>query len=272
MIEEIYNKDNFYNYLWLSDGRCLWYDRCLEAEHLKPVDDFLLEGRSLTVFSEVLSIYQDTRKCVLDFDIYTLEECYRKGNTCAAELMIDCYHYAAKNGVTEAYNNIGVFYAMTDRLEEALPYWKKGALGGSALAWVNLANYFYTNKNNDDVLFCLTKLKELNHPLGYWNWALSYHFGFLGITPDAEKAEGLYREMMSLLPRDEKEKAEGGSKELLDLKTMACYNLAKMRFMTEEHTKENLDSIVYLLTRTPYVLLDQPRSNQLIDEIKHIRY
>lgn len=271
MTTDIYNKEFFYSDLWLSDKDCYYYDRCLKPEHLKPVEDFLLEGRCLTPYSKELSLYLETRRCVLDFDIYVLEDSYRVGNTGSVELMMECYRYAANNRVYEAYNNIGVFYAMTDRLDMALPYWKKGAQNGSVLAWINLMDYFYSQKDYEDVLFCLNNLKKLKHPLAFWNLALSHHFGFLGIHPDISRAEKLYKEMMSLVPRDEKEESEGGSSELLNSKTMACYNLARMRFLTEEHTEDNLESILHLLTRTPYVLLDEPKSNQLIDEIEHIK-
>ena len=268
MKELIYNKELFYAELGLTEKACYYYDRCLEPKYLKPIEDFLLSRRILTPFSEELSIYEEARRCVLNFDIYTIENSYRRGNTGSVEFMMECYHYAANSGVTEANNNIGVFYAMTDRLDKALPYWKNAALKGSALAWINLMDYFYTQKNFDDVVFCFNKLKELKHPLGYWNLALSYHFGFHGVPSDIKMAKQLYNEMMSLVPKNKNEEAKGGSNELLHSKTMACYNLARIRFMTEEHTTENLDNIIHLLTRTPYVLLDQPRYNQLIEEIK----
>ena len=268
MIRELYNRDNFYTTLWMTN-ECFYFDRCLHPKHLKPLDDFLLKRKKITPFSEELSVYQQARKCVLDFDIYTLEESYRKGNTGSVDLLLSCYRYAANCGITEAYNNIGVFFAMTDRTEEALAYWKKAALCGSSLGWLNLMNYYYFQENYEDVILCLDKLYELRHPRGCWNLALSYHFGMLGVLPDIHKAKAIYHEMMSLGPKDEKEKDEDdeGINELLYSKTWACYNLAKMRFMTEEHTKENLDSILHLLTRTPYVLLDQTLSNQLIKDI-----
>jgi hypothetical protein len=49
---------------------------------------------------------------------------------------------------------------------------------------------------------------------------------------------------------------------------MACYNLAKIRFLTEDHNNDNLATILELLTSTPYVLQDRPRENALIEEIR----
>lgn len=268
MIEELFDKDKFYNTLWVKSG-CLYFERCLEPKHLEPLENFLLKRKKLTPFSEELSIYQDARKCVLDFDIYTLEESYRKGNTGSVDLLLSCYRYAANCGITEAYNNIGVFYAMTERTDVALTYWKKAALCGSTLGWANLMIHFYSQKNYEDVVLCLHKLYELRFPLGCWNLALSYHFGLLGVQSDIHQAKAIYQDMMTLGPKGEKESGEEVDNELLFSKTWACHNLARIRFLTEEHTKKNLDSILHLLNRTPYVLLDQPSTNQLVEEIKN---
>lgn len=268
MIEALYNQDNFYTTLWMT-RECLYFDRCLAPMHLKPLDDFLLKRKRITVFSKEMAIYQEACKCVLDFDIYTLEESYRKGNKGSVELLLSCYHYAANCGITEAYNNIGVFFAMTERTEEALIYWKKAALCGSSLGWINLMNYFYFQESYEDVVLCLDKLYELRHPRGCWNLALSYHFGLHGVQTNIHKAKAIYQDMMTLSPKDEKDEEE--INELLHAKTWACYNLAKMRFMTEEHTKENLDSILHLLTRTPYIMLDQPSFDLLIEEIYSLK-
>ena len=60
----------------------------------------------------------------------------------------------------------------------------------------------------------------------------------------------------------------GNANILLQSKTMANYNLAKIRFLTEKHTKKNLEDILEMFTSTPYVMLDRPRENKFISEIR----
>jgi tetratricopeptide (TPR) repeat protein len=265
--EELLNKESFYSLLLYTDQASFLFDRCLDYKHLEPLNDFLLEGRCLSPFSEELSIYAQASKCVLDFEIYNLELAYRRGDHNAVDLMLECYRIAAREGVYEAYNNIGVFLAMTDRCNEALPYWKKAAESGSSCGWINLLGYFGSHENYKDMILCINKLAELNDPIGYWNMAVAHHFGNLGLTPDIDKAMTIYNKMRSLMPSEEDNEI-GNANILLQSKTMANYNLAKIRFLTEKHTKKNLEDILEMFTSTPYVMLDRPRENKFISEIR----
>ena len=268
MKRDTLNPDLFYNMLWHTQQESFFFDKCLRPEHLKPLEDFLLKKDNLSPYSSELTVYSEARKCVLDFDIYTIEKAYRMGNKSAADFMIDCYRFAAKEGVTEAYNNIGVFLGMTDRVNNAPPYWKKAAESGSACGWINLMVFFSKHKNYSDMVFCLNKLVEMKHPIGYWNLAVSNHFGYLGLEQNILKAKSIYEEMMSLVPMTEKENELGGSNELLQAKTMACFNLARIRIIIEEHNQKNLNDLLNLLTRTPYVIVDNPRINELVNEVR----
>lgn len=55
---------------------------------------------------------------------------------------------------------------------------------------------------------------------------------------------------------------------MLQAKTMACFNLARIRIITEEHNQKNLNDLLNLLTRTPYVIVDNPRINELVNEVR----
>lgn len=101
---------------------------------------------------------------------------------------------------------------------------------------------------------------------GFWNMAVANHFGYLNLSPQLEKAKRIYAKMMKLTPIEEDENDIDSL--LLQAKTMACYNLAKIRFLTEDHNNDNLATILELLTSTPYVLQDRPRENALIEEIR----
>ena len=117
-MEEVYNKEHFYSYMVYDKLQMLVYEKPLTPKYLQPVEDFLFSGKELNSFSSELFSYQEARKCVLDFEIYTLSLNYEK-YPLVVDLLMDCYRMAAKEGVIEAYNNIGVFYVMTERLEKA---------------------------------------------------------------------------------------------------------------------------------------------------------
>ncbi|MBR5748281.1 MAG: sel1 repeat family protein [Prevotella sp.] len=268
-MEDVYNKDHFFcNLIW---DRLLSYiyERPLNASHLKPIEDFLLEGKELTPFSQELFTYQEARKCVLDFDIYTMQENYDKfPNT--VDFLMDCYRYAAQEGVMEAYNNIGVYLGMTNRIEEAVLWFEGAANAGLATGMTNLMAYYGSKGDSDRQFFYAEKLAEIGNPAGMWNCAVSYHFGYMGREKDIEKARNMYQRMMLLVLENDKNELDFDSGQLLSLKTYANYNLAKIRMLTEEQTEENLKDILNLMEHTPYVCLDRPKNIELREEIQNL--
>ena len=76
---------------------------------------------------------------------------------------------------------------------------------------------------------------------------------------------------MSLVLKDDMNAIEYDESLLMNLKTWANYNLAKVRLLTEEHSDENLKDILNLMEHTPYVL-DQPRNSELREEIRNLLY
>lgn len=270
-MDEIFNKDLFYSNMIYERLTSFIYERPLNAFHLKPVEDFLFNGKELTPFSEELFTYQEARKCALDFEIYTLQENYEKYPN-VVDLLMDCYRYAVQEGVMEAFNNIGVFYGMTGRIEEAIPYFECAAKAGCTSGMTNLMSYYDMKEDYDMQFYYIDRLIRKKNVAGMYNYAIAYHFGYRGRKRDIKKAKKMYQKMMGLGLEDDYKPLDYDSDLILRLKTWACYNLAKIRFLTEEHSKDNLESIIYLLSETPYVLLDQPRSNQLIEEIKQSIY
>lgn len=268
-MEEVYNKEHFFcNLIW-NQILSYIYERPLNVSHLKPIEDFLLEGKELTPFSQELFTYQEARKSVLDFDIYTMQENYDKfPNT--VDFLMDCYRYAAQEGVMEAYNNIGVYLGMTNRIEEAVPWFEGAANAGLATGMMNLMAYYGSKGDIDRQFFYAEKLAEIGNPAGMWNCAVSYHFGYMGREKDIEKARNVYQRMMSLVLENDNNELDYDSGQLLSLKTYANYNLAKLRMMTEEHTEKNLKDILNLMEDTPYVCLDQPKNIELREEIRNL--
>ena len=168
----------------------------------------------------------------------------------------------------EAYNNIGVFLGMTDRIEEAIPWFEGAADAGLATGLTNLMGYYGMEEDYDKQFYYVKKLALTGNPLGMYNYALAYHFGYMGRQKTIEKAKDMYQQMMSLVLKDDTKAMDYEDSLMLNLKTWANYNLAKVRWLTEEHSKENLKDIFDLMEHTPYVCLNQPRNAELREEIR----
>lgn len=108
----------------------------------------------------------------------------------------------------------------------------------------------------------------MNNPLGMYNYALAFHFGYMGRQKTIEIAKQMYQQMMLLVLKDDMKAIEYDESLLMNLKTWANYNLAKIRLLTEERSDDNLRDILNLMEHTPYVCLDQPRNTKLREEIR----
>lgn len=266
---KVYNKNLFYSNLIGERLLSFAFEKPLDASYLKPIEVFLLEGKELTPFSQELFTYQEARECVLDFDIYTMQENYKKFPN-VVDFLMDCYRYAAQEGVMEAYNNIGVYLGMTDRIEEAIPWFEGAADAGLVSGLTNLMGYYGSKGDVERQFYYVEKLAGKGNPLGMYNCALAYHFGYMGCEKDIDKAKQLYQRMMSLVLEDDLKAMEYDDSLKLNLKTWANYNLAKVRFLTEKHSDVNLKDILNLMEHTPYVCLEQPRNVELREEIREM--
>ena len=74
---DVYNTALFYSNLIGNRLLSFSFEKPLDASHLKPIEDFLFDGKELTPFSQELFTYQEARNCVLDFDIYTIQKKWR---------------------------------------------------------------------------------------------------------------------------------------------------------------------------------------------------
>ena len=268
VMEEVYNKKHFYCTIFGGDQLLSYlYEKPLGASHLKPIEDFLFDGKELTPFSHELFTYQEARQCVLDFDIYTMQENYKKYPN-IVDFLMDCYRYAAQEGVMEAYNNIGVYLGMTNRIEEAVPWFEGAADAGLATGMRNLMCYYGSKGDYDRQFYYAKKLAGLGNAGGMWNCAVSYHFGYMGRERNIDKAKAMYEKMMSLALKDDTKEWDYDDNQLVFLKTYANINLAKIRLMTEEHSEENLKDILYMMEETPYVLTSRADHEKLRNEIQ----
>ena len=128
--------------------------------------------------------------------------------------------------------------------------------------------YYGSKGDVERQFYYVEKLVGKGNPLGMYNCALAYHFGYMGRDKDIDKAKQLYQRMMSLVLKDDMKAMEYDDSLKLNLKTWANYNLAKVRFLTEKHSDVNLKDILNLMEHTPYVCLDQPRNAELREEIR----
>ena len=168
----------------------------------------------------------------------------------------------------EAYNNIGVYLGMTNRIEEAVPWFEGAAEAGLATGMRNLMCYYGSKGDYDRQFYYAEKLAGIGNAGGMWNCAVSYHFGYMGRERNIDKAKAMYEKMMSLALKDDTKPLNYDDEVLLHLKTYANFNLAKIRLMTEEHSEENLKDILYMMEETPYVCLDQSKNRELRGEIR----
>lgn len=265
-MEEVYNKKHFYSYMVYDKLQMLVYEKPLTPKYLQPVEDFLFKGKDLNPFSPELFSYQEARKCALDFDIYTISDNYEKFPN-VVDLLMDCYRMAARDGDDEAYNNIGVFYAMTDRLDLAIPYFQHAAEASLATGLSNMMRYYESINDYEKMMECIEKLAEKGDASGMWNYAIAYHFGYIGRKRDIQKAKEMYQLMMSLALKNAPKQLDDSENLLLDLKAMACYNLAMIHYVSEERSKENLHDIICLLEETPYVNQNNKNIRMLKEEI-----
>jgi tetratricopeptide (TPR) repeat protein len=183
------------------------------------------------------------------------------------DLVIDCYRLAAKEGVTEAYNNIGVFYTMTGKVDKAVPFFMEAANAGLATGLTNMMGYYGMLEDNEHMMEYVKKLADIGDAAGMWNYALAYHFGYIGRKPDISKAKDMYQRLLTLPFREGKVLSDETEIMLLKIKTMACYNLAQILYLSEEPNDENLCGIIRLLEETPYVIIDNKKIKDLKEEI-----
>lgn len=232
----------------------LWFERPLkDTEYCSNLDDcnkISLEENHVSPFFEA------TRKKEADMmNPHTIKECaemfYQShihhalscGLECGQEI-VSLYEKAASDGITEAYNNLGILqfnYSDKEGAEErGIELFKLAANGGSSLAMMNLASYFMAKGNVKDGIEYYTSASKIGNAVACYNLALIYDFGLYNQTIDKNKAEKLYRECLDCIKKE---------KELdnwdYSLQNNCCKNLILMLKNRDEHYLKLLDIYYY---------------------------
>jgi hypothetical protein len=134
----------------------------------------------------------------------------------------------------------------------------------------NLVAYYGTKEDYDKQFYYVKRLVDIGDATGMWNYALAFHFGYMGQQTDIEKAKEMYQKMMSLTIEDDSKCMEYDEALILVLKTWACCNLARLRLLTEKRSVDNLNNILNLLEDTSYVNKNNPQICDLAGEIRKI--
>ena len=171
---------------------------------------------------------------------------------CAKEIL-NLYQKAAEEGITEAYNNLGVIYyqdAYEDEnaKEKSLNFFKLAAKGGSAHAMINLASYYMDNNEVEMAIKYYEAAAEQNNCIALFNLAIAYNFGLLGKTVDINKSEQLYRKCLKVFNEEKEHDFRD-----INMQNMCCLNLMLLLYNKGEHYLKILDI---------FALVDKP-SKQL---------
>jgi len=228
----------------------LWFERPLkDTEYCSNLDDcnkISLEENHVSPFFEA------TWKKEADMiNPHTIKECaemfYQShihhalscGLECGQEI-VSLYEKAANDGISEAYNNLGVLqfydYEIKGEKEKGERFFKLAADGGSSLAMLNLASYYMTKGNEKEGIEYYTSASKKGNSVACYNLALIYDFGLYNQAIDKNKAEKLYRECLNCI----KKETELDNRDY-SLQNNCCKNLILLLKNRDEHYLKLLD-------------------------------
>lgn len=232
----------------------LWFDRPLKdtnyCSNLDASNKISLEE------SHVSPLFEVTWKKEADImNPHTIKECAEMfyqahilhalscGLECGQEI-VSLYEKAASDGITEAYNNLGILqFNDSDKEgaeERGIELFKLAADGGSSLAMMNLASYYMAKGNEKDGIEYYTSASKIGNAVACYNLALIYDFGLYNQTIDKNKAEKLYRECLDCLKKEKELDNRDYS-----LQNNCCKNLILLLKNRDEHYLKLLDIYYY---------------------------
>ena len=122
------------------------------------------------------------KECIEQFHIYNISTYQNSKNE--KELWnksVFIYQERAKNGIPEAYNNLGILYCYGDDNLDFKKCFELAAESGSSEAMLNLAFTCYSDKTDqlDKVkyFYWLNRAALKENPIALYNYGVSYHFG-----------------------------------------------------------------------------------------------
>lgn len=228
----------------------LWFERPLkDTEYCSNLDDcnkISLEENHVSPF------FKATWKKEADMmNPHTIKECaemfYQShihhalscGLECGQEI-VSLYEKAANDGISEAYNNLGVLQFYDSEIEggreKGERFFKQAADGGSSLAMLNLASYYMTKGNEKEGIEYYISASKKGNSVACYNLALIFDFGLYNQSIDKNKAEKLYRECLYCIKKEKELDNRDYS-----LQNNCCKNLILLLKNRDEHYLKLLD-------------------------------
>lgn len=136
--------------------------------------------------------------CAEHFEQYAICEAL-SDNLPESKEILNVYEKAAKDGVTEAYNNLAVLFLLlqeynkTDYKKQIIDYLNLAIEGGSPYAMINLASFYMQGNIHDKAIDLYKLAAKSNHYVALFNLAVIMNFGLYNHEIDLNKAEDLYQ-------------------------------------------------------------------------------
>lgn len=206
-----------------------WYKRPLEntkyCDTLDDVNKISLDHNYISPFfenrweREIGELNPHSIKiCAEGFLQMHIRRAIRCNMPCGKEI-VAIYEKAAKDGITEAYNNLAILQLNADDFNEsseqkAIDYFKLASDGGSDYADLNLASLYMEKNNIKEAKFYYKSAAERGNVFALFNLALIFNFGLYEENIDLELAEKYYCKCIKSL--NNKDSFEWGEKEVLN--------------------------------------------------------
>ena len=239
--------------------RIMWYKQPLDnttyCEKLDSINRISLHHKTVS------PIFLDEWGSELDIlNPKTIKDCAEKfyqahichalsvGLSCGQEI-VGLYEQAAKDGITEAYNNLAILYfqnALGGETSEqkAIELCELAAEGGSDNAMMNLASYYMYKENVDEAISYYKVAADNGNAIALFNLALFANFGLYEQDKDLNLAEKLYRECLSILEKDKDRDST-----YYTIQNSCCLNLMLLLVAKGEHYVKIID--IYLKAIKP---------------------
>ena len=238
-------------------SRILWFEQPLDkSKYCENLDDY----NKISLEEDHISPYFDDLYDTAGLNPHSIKVCAEKfyqghiyhalscGMQCGDEI-VAVYKRAAEDGITEAYNNLGVLQFL-DKYEDevseqkGVDYFNLAANGGSEWAMINLATHYMEKGDIDLAYSYYNAAAKIGNTVALLNLAITMNFGLYEHRVDLDQAEELYRRC---LDECEKEKNQGGYDDVIQ--SICCLNLILLLFEKGEHYVRLLD--VFYQARKP---------------------
>lgn len=211
----------------------MFHDDLKTGYDVEDVDDPNIPPKSIRCCAEEFAIYHIIQLYTIDKDLF--------------EQINNCYQTAAKNGIVEALNNLGVLYTMLGKEDEGLKYFELGVENNVSNSMINISLWHFHHQNIEKFVQYTKMASKANNPIGLYNHAVILLTGDYGEPKDTVAANLMFIEALKQAEKDTM------------IKQNALYNRALI--LSHKGFKELLQA---------YILLNQC-PNQEDDDVKNLK-